>query len=467
MSHPVTPSFFLPYQQHWIDDHSPLKIIEKSRQIGITYADACDSVRKAAHRTRANDVWVSSRDEGTARLYLDHCKRWARALNYAARDMGEQFINREKDLTAHVLRFSTGYSIYSISSCPNALVGKTGHIKLDEFAIHKDQRELFRVAKPCTTWGGQLSIISTHRGCNSVFNEILRSIKEQGNPMGWSHHRVTVHDAVSQGLVEQIGLVTGKRETREHFLNRLRAECLDEEQWQQEYCCQPSDENSAFITWDMITSAEFPNCLQPFSYLERGCAGASAADSSQFDNRHSPIGNLYCGVDVARKKHLCVIDLGEKIGDVMWDRYRIELQDKPFSEIEYELWRVLQLPAVKRCCIDDTGLGMQLAERAKERFGWKVEPITFTAPVKEELAFELRHCFEDRLLRIDPSAALRSDLRGIKKEVTVSGNIRFVSEEGSTAAAGSGSGHCDRFWAKALRQHAAKQRREFFAIVIE
>src|SRR5688500_1322898 len=111
MSDQQTPTFFLPYQERWIHDPSPLKIIEKSRQIGITYADACDSVRKAAHRTRANDVWVSSRDEGTARLYLDHCKRWARGLNYAARDMGEQFINREKDLTAHVLRFSTGYSI--------------------------------------------------------------------------------------------------------------------------------------------------------------------------------------------------------------------------------------------------------------------------------------------------------------------------------------------------------------------
>jgi phage FluMu gp28-like protein len=39
-------SYFLPYQQRWIDDPSPLKIIEKSRQIGITYADAYDSVIK-------------------------------------------------------------------------------------------------------------------------------------------------------------------------------------------------------------------------------------------------------------------------------------------------------------------------------------------------------------------------------------------------------------------------------------
>src|SRR3954465_9420079 len=95
---------------------------------------------------------------------------------------------------------------------------------------------------------------------------------------------------------------------------------------------------------------------------------------------------LYVGVDVARKRHLCVIDVGEKIGDVIWDRYRLELQDKTFSEIEYELHRILSLPKVQRCCIDATGLGMQLAEQARQRFGWKAEPITFTAPVKEQLA---------------------------------------------------------------------------------
>ena len=52
---------------------------------------------------------------------------------------------------------------------------------------------------------------------------------------------------------------------------------------------------------------------------------------------------------------------------------------------------------------------------------------------------------------------LRSDLRGIKKEVTLSGNIRFAGE--------SGDSHCDRFWAKALRQHAARMRKEVGAFV--
>ena len=140
----------------------------------------------------------------------------------------------------------------------------------------------------------------------------------------------------------------------------------------------------------------------------------------------------------------------ERVGGSEADRMRLELQGRTFSEIELELYRLLRLPRVKRACIDATGMGLQLAERAAERFGWKVEPVTFTASLKEELAFGLRADFEDRRLRISSSEALRADLRGVRKEITSSGNLRFRGE--------SEDSHCDRFWAKALRQHAARHR---------
>jgi len=71
------------------------------------------------------------------------------------------------------------------------------------------------------------------------------------------------------------------------------------------------------------------------------------------------------------------------------------------------------------------------------------------------MAFALRTAFEDRTLRIDPDPKLRSDLRGIKQLVTSAGNLRFVAEEECGPHA---SGHCDRFWAKALRHHGATRK---------
>lgn len=436
--------YFLPYQIRWIEDPSPLRIIEKSRQVGITYADAYHSVRVASRDGARYDVYISSRDKFQARLSIEDCKKWAEILEILVADLGELVFDEEHNASAYVIQFANGRRIHSLSSNPNALAGKRGHVKLDEFALHQDQRLLYNVAKPVTTWGGTLSVISTHRGVNTIFNQIIRDTLEAGNPMGWSLHSVPIDEAVRQGIVERINAKTGRDESREDFLRRLRAECIDEEQWLQEYCCIPADESSAFFSHDLISACEDPH-LKPLSFEELHYSLSAGGEG-----RGEVVRSLFLGLDVARKNDLCVIDLGEKIGDVLWDRCRIELQNKTFSEIEFELYRLLKLPQLKRACIDATGLGMQLAERARETFGWKVEPVTFTAQTKEELAFGLRRDFEDRRLRIVRDDKLRSDLRGLRKEVTSSGNLRFAGE--------SEDSHCDRTWAKALRQHAARYR---------
>jgi phage FluMu gp28-like protein len=432
--------YFLPYQTAWRRDSSRLRICQKSRQIGLSYVDSYDSVLKAALAT-GRDVWVMSRDEAQAKQYIRYCKRWASVLQFAAEDFGERVFTFKdgKSAKVQVLSFASGFSVYALSSNPDAIVGKTGHVKLDEFALHKDQRTLYAVAKPVIQWGGTLSIISTHRGIGTVFNEIITEIREKGNRMGWSLHTIPIQTAVAQGLVERINASnagrsgeTAKAESREEWLRRQRAECIDEEQWLQEYCCVPANEAAAFVSYELLDGCTEPQCLRDFAYLE-SCPNP-----------------LFLGVDVARKKDLCVLDVGERIGDVVWDRLRLELLNRRFSEIEEELYRLLKLRQLKRACIDATGLGLQLAERARERFLGKVEPITFTASAKEELAVSFKVDLEKRHVRLADDDKLRADLRGIRKEVTMSGNIRYAGEtEGS---------HCDRFWAKALRQHAARQK---------
>jgi phage FluMu gp28-like protein len=437
--------YFLPYQTAWRRDDSRLRICQKSRQIGLSYVDSYDSVLKAA-LGNGRDVWVMSRDEAQAKQYIRYCKRWASILDCAASELGEWVFapGGAKPAKVQVLSFASGFSVYALSSNPDAIVGKTGHVKLDEFALHKDQRTLYAVAKPVIQWGGTLSVISTHRGIGTVFNEVITDILQRGNRMGWSLHTIPIQTAVEQGLVERIQAAHAERGdagagraaepllTREQWLERQRAECIDEEQWLQEYCCVPANEAAAFISYELLNACTERGCLVPSDQL---AGGANA---------------LFLGVDVARKKDLCVLDVGERIGDVVWDRLRIELLDRPFAEIEEELYRLLQLRQLKRACIDATGLGAQLAERAAERFGYKVEPIVFTARIKEELAVRFKVELEKRQVRLADDEALRADLRGIRKEVTLSGSIRYAGEtEGS---------HCDRFWAKALRQYAAREK---------
>jgi len=80
---------------------------------------------------------------------------------------------------------------------------------------------------------------------------------------------------------------------------------------------------------------------------------------------------------------------------------------------------------------------MQLAEEAKIAFGYKVEPVHITGPIKEKIAFGLRNDFESLALKIPVDQKLRADLHGIRKQITATGNIRL---DGHTD-----DSHCDRF----------------------
>ena len=82
-------AIFLPFQSAWIKDESRLKLMEKARQIGLSWSTAYGvDERVAAHGARL-DEWVSSRDDIQARLFIEDCKLWANIMNMAAQDLGE------------------------------------------------------------------------------------------------------------------------------------------------------------------------------------------------------------------------------------------------------------------------------------------------------------------------------------------------------------------------------------------
>jgi len=432
--------FFLPYQAKWIMDGSKIKLMEKSRQIGISWATAYRLVREKSKTGVKFDAWVSSRDDIQARLFLEDCKAFAQIFQIAGEDLGLQVIDPERKISAYVLQFANGVRINSMSSNPDAQAGKRGDRVLDEFALHPDPRKLYAIAYPGITWGGNMEIISTHRGSNNLFNELVQEIKHKGNPKNISLHTVTLQDALDQGFLAKLQaklLEAGGDDERldmddAAYFEMVRAGCPDEETFQQEFMCNPQDDASAFLSYELIRGCEYK------------------ADEP-WETDLSSIGNpLYLGVDVGRKHDLTVMWLLEKSGGTLFTRRKIELHNETFDEQERQLYELLALPNLRRCCIDASGLGRQFAERAEQKFGtYKVEGVTFTGPVKEELAYPLRAAFEDKTLRVPCDEFVRADLRAVKKETTASGNIRFTADRGK-------NGHSDRFWALALAVHAGK-----------
>lgn len=429
---PLNPdAIFLPYQNAWILDESRLKLMEKARQIGLSWSTAYALVERTAKAGARNDQWVSSRDDLQARLLIEDCKMWAGVLSLAAEDLGEVVIDAKDKSTAYVIQFANGKRIHSMSSNPDAQAGKRGGRALDEFALHKDPRKLWSIAYPGITWGGSMEVISTHRGSHNFFNELVREAREKGNPKHISLHRVTLQDALDQGflwkLQQMLPADAQQQEMDEAgYFDFIRAGCADEESFNQEYMCDPADDDAAFLEYDLIASAEYP----------------SNTDFERMEN-----GPLYIGVDIGRKKDLTVIWVLEKLGDVLYTR-KVECLEK-MRKSDQEKVLYPWLAQCRRACVDATGLGIGWSDDAQDKFGGsRIEAVTFTGAVKEAMAYPLRGAMEDSKLRIPYDPKIRADLRQVTKTVTAAGNIRFTAERTE-------DGHSDRFWALALAIEAA------------
>lgn len=415
--------------------------MEKSRQIGMSWTAAYGLLRDQALGNARLDAWVSSRDETQARLFLDDCISFANILHIAAQDLGQQILDNKQRACAFVLEFSNGRRIHSLSSNPDAQAGKRGTRLLDEFALHPDAEKLYNIAYPGITWGGRMEIISTHRGAHHLFNKLVEEARHGGNPKGISLHRVTLQDALEQGFLKKLKTKLPTDDARQRmdeaeYFDFIRASCVDEEAFLQEYMCRPADDRSAFLDDSMIAACSFGD-----------------NDSWQWHSipkQLAPDSELFIGVDIARTQDLSVIWLLEKTGSVLITRMIKTFQNTPFSEQESALYELLEHPRTRRVCIDQSGLGRQFAERATQRYGeGRVQGLTFTAALKEQLAFPLRTAFENRTLRIPSTKAVRADLRAVRKDTTHSGNLRISAER-------TRHGHADRFWALALALHAAQ-----------
>lgn len=428
-------SLFLDFQEKWIVDRNRLKLMEKARQIGISWSTSYACTERTAMAGARNDQWVSSRDDLQARLFIEDCKMWSELFKLAAEDLGERVIDEKNKISAYVLNFSSGKRIHSMSSNPDAQAGKRGARVLDEFALHPDPRKLWSIAYPGITWGGTLEVISTHRGSANFFNQLIREVREHKNPKKISMHRVTLQDALDQGFLYKLQRTLPQDAEEQamdeaQYFDFVRSGCADDESFQQEYMCNPADDAQAFLEYDLIAGCEF-----------------GANEYEEMEYAATTPRRLFAGLDVGRKKDLTVLWILELLGDTLYTRKIIVLKNmaKPDQEKVLFPW----YPLIERTCFDYTGLGIGWGDDAQRKFGeHKIELVTFTPKVKEALAYPVRGKMEDKKLRIPYDPHVRADLRAVTKETTVAGNIRFTAER-------SDAGHADRFWALALAIHAA------------
>ena len=420
----------LPYQRRWVADKAQLKVIEKSRRIGLSWCEAYDAVMHAAED--AGDVYYQSFDQEMTRGFIDDCAGWAEDLNVAASAVGEILIDDvERQVQAFRITFDNGKEIVAMTSAPRAFrsKGRPGDLGIvDEAAFVDNLEEVLKAALAFLFWGGRIHVLSTHNGEANPFNQLCEDIRKRKQP--GSLHKVTFAEAVEDGVAERVLEVQGKPVTADavaawiagirHTYRHNAAEELD---------CVPAAGSGTFLTWDMI----------------RSCQDAGAGKPELYEGGYS-----FLGIDVARRKHLWVATVFEPVGDVLWAREMCLLRDKRFAEQRAEVRRMVRQYKVIRIGCDQTGMGEMFFESLQDDHGQsRVEGFLFTAPVRLALATSLlEHC-EDVKVRLPDDEDTEADLRSVKREGGTTGPPRLVSDESAT------DGHADRFWSFAIGCHVA------------
>jgi phage FluMu gp28-like protein len=437
----VREAYWLPTQERWIKSKARLKLMQKTRRFGGSYCNAYAVAEKTSRKGNMFDSWVGSRDLLAARLGINDIKFFSRILNVGCVDRGEIALDDDKKLRAFEVEFANGRFARGLSSSPDAFAGKQGWITLDEFALHKDPRQLYGIVQPGIMRGGSLSIISTHRGTGNFFNELVKEITQKGNPKRFDLFTITIEEAVKEGLwlkIQQTLEDNGVEDERlgwsdAEFLQSLRNECATDEMWLQEYMCQPCDDNSALLTWEEIINASR-------SEHELKSLLADVPLSAP----------RFIGMDIGRRNHPSVIWQWVKHQGVLIEEEVTPLLNMAFASQEEELYRRMEkLPCVS-CHIDATGLGMQLAENAVKKFPGRVTPVTFNTHIKVEMAVKSKRKFQDGLVRITDNTKRQYELYSIKQKAGAADSIVITSE------AGMSEGHSDYAWAAFLGLHAAE-----------
>ena len=494
-----------PYQQDWIADRARFKIAVKARRIGFTFASTLEiALDLVSRRTR----WlIISRTQDSAREALKEVKNHFAAMRAAL--SGVEICEQPTGVffeglrvTQFVISLPNGSEVTAMTSHPDAARGFGGNVFLDEFAFHRDSYELWKGAAAAVLRGHRLIVVSTPHYQIGKFYELARTAgltsglppldlvatmslsraKPRGDlshrghvPPGtgshgerishrghvlpgsgsvpdsqfssssvvsvpsvvksplWSPHWIDLATAAPQ--LQQIGVPID--------LTELRELAGDEETWKQEFCCQFLSAAEMWIPLDLIAAARSSQATlnwDPSSVIPSDSEGSAPR-------------SLYLGADIGRKRDRTAIWIDERIADVAICRGIIIL-DRTSFERQFEILSdLLAHPSIRRACIDQTGIGMALVERLQLAHVAKVEGVTFTNSLKEDLSLRVRRRMEERLDKIPENAsAIERDFAAVKREITASGNLRFDAER-------TDAGHADVYWAKALADYAADSTR--------
>jgi phage FluMu gp28-like protein len=431
----------LPYQRRLADDDARFKFALQARQTGKDFASAAEGIRDCYLHEKAGlkvDWLIAAPSERQSMESLDKWKDWAKVFKLDIVDTFQERSDRahsESLVNKSSITFPNGSRVISVPGRPDTVRGFSANILLTEFAFFEDPDKTWRAILPSITnplRGGlkKCRLVTTPNGAGNKAHELWsKNYRVAGST--WSCHHVDIHEAVADGLALNV--------------DELRAALDDPEGWAQEYELNFLDRATVLLPYDVIVP----------------CENALAAETAPADFwQGAPDLNqpLVLGIDFGRKKDLTVCWALAVIAGRFHATQDVFTLADVSTPAQLEALRP-RIRKARRVCFDYTGPGVGLGDLlvaefgefnpARHQFG-KIELCQFTNQLKVDIFPKLRMAFDQKVVSIPISRAIREDLHSLSRVTLAGGGITYRAPQ-------SPDGHADRATALALALRAASR----------
>ncbi|QZD72892.1 terminase large subunit domain-containing protein [Pseudomonas sp. 3-2] len=443
---PQTQGLLMAHQAQWLAIDAQIKLCEKGRRTGITFAEALDTVITAASQKSAGgmDGFYIGDTKEKGLEFIGYCAKFSRVIAQAQASgvsQIEEFLFQNQDengntrhINAYRIRYASGFKIVALSSNPASVRGLQGKVIIDEAAFHRNVATVLDAATALLIWGGRIVIISTHNGKANAFNQMVSDIRDKRYGSSAQVYRATFDDAVANGLYERVCYMAGEQPTpegKEAWYKKIRnAYGPRKAQMREELDAIPRDGNGVCIPGVWIDEAMRPGRSVLRLALDDGFTQQPIhrreAYVTDWINRHlspvmqqalTPTLRHFLGMDYARHRDFSIICPMS----VDQNRHRdipfvVELHKVPTRQQKQIIFYILRgLPRFIGAALDATGNGETLAEETADEFGRnRIQQVKINRAWYGAWMPKFIQLFEDASLTLPRDDTLHQDIRAIE-----------------------------------------------------
>ncbi|WP_323780123.1 hypothetical protein [Thalassovita sp.] len=454
---PLADGILMQHQKDWLEDQSDLKLAEKGRRTGITFAEALDDtlIAAASRKAGGSNVFYIGDTKDKGREFIGYVAHFAKIIAGELHQI-EEFIFKDeredgtsKDITAYRVTFNSGFRVEALSSNPANIRGLQGVVVIDEAAFHKNVREVIDAVNALLIWGGKVRVISTHNGVLNAFNELIREAKAGKNP--FKVHFIPFSKAVENGLYQRVCLMRGKewsQDAQDKWEAQIRSSYGSRTAaMRQELDAIPAEMEGAALTRVQIEAVMASGI--PVERWAQGDDFKNAPDEERIrkakdwcETTLKPVlkrldenRQHFMGEDFARSgdvTDIVIYELGEDL--VRRVKLVVELRNIPFDQQRDILFYICdRIPNFAKGALDKTGNGAYLAEKAAQRYGSRIIEVAFSRQWYELEMPPYIEAFGDKTVVLPKHADVLADhqaLQFVDGIIRVPRDFRFKGSDG-------------------------------------